>query len=122
MLDVKSKLVLKVLIKECGNGSYKIIEGSDIISALPPRYRVDSDGLDNILNFLERQDCISIKYDDDGVYCLCILPYGFQTCENEGVKKGKERKNSFPSFWVVFFSSLFACIGAIIGSFIGKLF
>ena len=70
MLDIKSKLVLKILVKECPNGSYNIVEAKDIISSLPNRYKVDSDGLDNILIYLERQEYISIKYDDDGVYCL----------------------------------------------------
>ena len=104
MLDIKSKLVLKILYKECNNGTYKIVESSDIISALPARYRVDSDGLDNILNYLERQDCISIKYDDDGVYCLCVLPQGFEICENDSKgNKKKERKHSFKTYFLLFF-------------------
>lgn len=120
MLDIKSKLTLKILIKECPNGAYKIVESSDIIAALPPRYRVDSDGLTNVLNYLERQDCISIKYDDDGVYCLCVLPYGFEVCENES-KKGKEHKKSSPLPWIIILSTLFAFMGAFVGALIASL-
>lgn len=120
MLDIKSQLVLKILIKECPNGAYKVVESSDIISALPPRYRVDSDRLTNVLNYLERQDCISIKYDDDGVYCLCVLPFGFETCEND-VKKGKVKKTSPNYFVIILLSSLFALIGGFLGALLVSL-
>ena len=89
MLDIKSQIVLKILIKECKNGGYKIIEPDDVISAMPERYRVDYDGLKNILTFLEHSDCISIKYDDDGVFCLCVLPFGYKTIENKTEQKKK---------------------------------
>ena len=118
MLDIKSRLVLKILIKECGNGTYKIVEVSDIISAMPSKYRVDSDGLEHILAHLERQDCISIKYDDDGVYCLCVLPYGFEIAENDN-KKNKEKKPRLAIF--VLLSFIFAFIGAFIGAIIANL-
>ena len=65
MLDLKSKLVLKILLKECPNGAYNLVEAKDIISAMPIKYRVDTDGLENILIYLERQEYISIKYDDE---------------------------------------------------------
>ncbi len=120
MLDIKSKLVLKILIKECNNGTYKIVEASDIISSLPARYRVDSDGLENILNYLERQDCISIKYDDDGVYCLCVLPSGYEIVESE-TKKEKQKKR--PSYLLIFvFSFIFAFLGGLIGAIVASLF
>lgn len=110
MLDIKSKLVLKFLIKECSNGSYKIVESNDIISSLPLKYKVDLNGLDNILIYLERQECISIKYDDEGIYCLCILPYGYKVFERE--KNIKRENYSFPPFWIfiliMFFTTLFS--------------
>ncbi len=97
MLDIKSKLVLKILSKECPNGSFKIVESKDIISAMPNKYRVDTDGLDNILIYLERQEYISIKYDDDGIYCLCVLPFGNEVLETENSQK--REGNNPPPFW-----------------------
>ena len=44
MLDLKSKLVLKILIKECPYGSYNIIESKDIISAMPSKHKIDMEG------------------------------------------------------------------------------
>jgi len=104
MLDIKSKLVLKILQKECPGGAYKIVEAKDIISSMPGKFRVDNDGLDNILIYLERQEYISIKYDDDGVYCLCVLPFGNEVLENEIIQK-KERKN--PPFYLLIIIILF---------------
>lgn len=119
MLDIKSKLVLKILLRECPNGSYKIVESKDIISALPSRYKVDNDGLDNILIYLERQECISIKYDDDGLYCLCILPYGNEILENE--KKKRENK-LFPHFWfIVLVFSLTTLFSCFVGSLVAQI-
>ena len=111
MLDIKSKLVLKILVKECPNGAYNIVEAKDIISSLPNKYRVDGDGLENILVYLERQEYISIKYDDDGVYCLCVLPFGNEVLEDEHYNKKREGINP-PRLWllitVIFMSSFLA--------------
>lgn len=109
MLDTKSTLVLKVLQKECKNGSYRVVDKNDIISALPTRYRCDTDELDHIISYLERQDYVSVKYDDDNIYCLCILP---ATNEISTSKKKKKEKNYLPL--VIF-------ILTIIGSFVGAL-
>ena len=116
MLDIKSKLVLKILSKECPNGSFKIVESKDIISAMPSKYRVDIDGLDNILIYLERQEYISIKYDDDGVYCLCVLPYGNEILETEQTQKREGRnpsllwKYALTSFLTAFAASLLSLL------------
>lgn len=120
MLDIKSKLVLKILIKECPYGSYNIIESKDIISAMPSRYKIDLEGLDNILIYLERQEYISIKYDDDGVYCLCVLPFGNEVLENEDNKKREDKKS--PRLWlflIINFLSVF--IAGLLGTMIANI-
>ncbi len=116
MLDIKSKLVLKILIKECPNGAYNIVDGRDIISMLPNKYKLDTEGLDNILIYLERQEFISIKYDDDGIYCLCVLPFGNEVLEHEAEQKKENSKSSFS--WVKF---LIIFIISFIASFLGTL-
>ena len=107
MLDIKSRLVLKILQKECPSGAYNIVESKDIISAMPNRYRVDGDGLENILIYLERQEYISIKYDDDGVYCLCVLPFGNEVLENEINQK---REKTIPPLWLFFVLTFTSCL------------
>ena len=111
MLDSKSMLVLKILASGSVGGSYKIFEASDIISALPKHYRTDSEGIRHILTHLERQDIISIKYDDDDTYCLAVLPYGLETLENERPNKREKHKTTL----IIFLSFLCAFLGAILG-------
>ena len=116
MLDIKSNLVLKILQKECRSSGYKIVDKSDIISSLPAKYRVDEEGLDHIITFLERCECVHVKYDDDSVYCLCILPRGNQITESD-----EKNKNKQPKLWLfVIFSSIFALIGGFLGGIISN--
>lgn len=127
MIDTKSKLVLNILAKECGNGNYHIVEVSDIIMSLPRHFRMDSEAVKHILTHLERQDIISIKYDDDGTYCIAVLPYGFEILENEKprfYKTPKDKKNiNFLNIFLIFISSFFgAFLGLIICFYLIKLF
>ena len=115
MLDIKSKLVLKILVKECPYGSYNIIESKDIISAMPNKYKIDAEGLENILTFLERQEYISIKYDDDGLYCLCVLPFGSELLEND---ENKKREDKTPRLWLFI---LLVFISCFVASFLGTM-
>jgi len=127
MIDTKSKLVLSILAKEGKDGSYKIVEISDIIMSLPKHFRMDSETIKHILTHLERQDIISIKYDDDDIYCMAVLPYGFEILENEKPKQLKNEKNKqHPNFLTILLSFIFSMIGTTIGIiisyFILKLF
>lgn len=128
MIDTKSKFILKILAQECRDGSYKVIEISDIIMSLPKRYRMDSESIKHILLHLERQDMISIKYDDEDVYCLAVLPFGYETIEAEGAlpirrERKKERSLSIMSIVLSFFSALVGTvIGILICHFLLKLF
>lgn len=115
MIDTKSKLVLSILAKECKDGSYKIVEVPDIIMALPKHFRMDSEAVKHILTHLERQDIISIKYDDDDVFCLAMLPYGFEILENEKPKKFNKRKDQKINWPMVITSFLSAFIGTTLG-------
>ncbi len=120
MLDIKSKIVLKLLSKECPNGAYKIVDASDIISAMPNKYKVDSEGLEHILIYLERQDCISIKYDDDNVYCLAIMPYGYQICENSNQKESPKKKGLPIAVYILLLFLLTLC-SSFIANLLAKL-
>lgn len=116
MLDIKSKLVLKILIKECPSGGYGLVEAKDIVSALPAKYRVEAEGLEHILIYLERQEYISIKYDDEGVYCLCVLPFGNEVIESAQGNQKSEGKSPRP--WLVF---ILAFLGSVCGVLLASL-
>ncbi len=118
MLDIKSKLVLKIIIKECPNGQYSIIENSDIISALPNKYKLDSEGLQNTMNYLEHLDCVSIKYEEDGVYCVCVLPFGYELIENDNQRN--EQCKSPNNYWLFIIVFALTILGSILGNIISK--
>lgn len=118
MLDIKSKLVLKLLSNLCPNGEYEIIESKEIISQLPSKYKVDESGLCHIIDYLEHLDCISIKYEENGLYCLSVLPFGYELIENEHTKGVKESNRPF---WLVFLLvPLLAFIGGLLGTIIAS--
>ena len=120
MIDIKSKIVLKILCKECPNGAYKIVDAGDIISAMPNKYKVDTNGLQHILVYLERQDCISIKYDDDNVYCLAVLPYGFEICESSSQKESPRKKGlPLPLYFLIMF--LIGFSASLIANILGRI-
>ncbi len=117
MLDIKTNLVLKVLQKECKGNGYKVVDKADIISALPSKFRMDEENLDHIITFLERSEYIHVKYDDEQVYCLCILPLGNQVTENET----KEVKDKHKNVYVILLMFLASLIGGLIGAILSKL-
>lgn len=116
MLDQRSMQILKILQKECHGPGYKIVEKSDILSAMPPKQKISEETLNHIITFLERNENIHIKYDDENVYCLCVLTGENQTNEKE-VKIKKEK----PQKWLfLLLTVIFSLIGSFLGSIIAK--
>lgn len=122
MLDSRSKSVLNFLVKECSEGSYKIIEASDILSALSKNYNADKEIISQIIKHLENGEYISVKYSDDEQFCLCPLPFGRQFIENDEIQL-TNRKSIKSIGSKIFFSAFFsAFMGAFLGTLIYNLF
>ena len=117
MLDAKSKEVLKVIVSECEEGGYKIIDIDDFLNSLPNHFYFDKDLILQAVKYLENGDYISVKYADDEKFCLCPLPFGRQFMENEAnhAKNKKEIKKIGSKIY------FFAMFCALIGSFLGTL-
>ena len=117
MLDVRSKSVLNFLVKECSEGSYKIIEASDILSALPKNFNADKEIISQIIKHLENGEYVSVKYSDDDQFCLCPLPFGRQFIESDDIQltNTKSIKNIGAKIYI------YAFLSALIGSFLGTL-
>lgn len=119
-MDIKSKLVLNILARQCRDGNYRIIEVSDIIMSLPKHYRMDNEAVKHVFTYLERQDMISIKYDDDDTFCLAVLPYGFETYENNSNKKIKSKSKNWQILWCFLSSLIGTTLGILVSYFIIK--
>lgn len=111
MLDHLTAAVLEI-VNAGSDGSYKVLETSDFLSALPDRLKTDEAGLDNSLRFLSERGYIDIRYSDKGTYCLCSLPKGRTYAESAA--KEEEKKKSRGGVLAVFF-------GALAGGFLGAL-
>ena len=92
MLDERSKKILDFLAKECSEGSYRVIDVSDLVDALPAKFKPDSGTVTLCMDYLEKGNYISIKYKDAKMYCVTPLPFARQILESESNEKQKSKK------------------------------
>lgn len=114
MLDKRTELVLFAITKKCEEGSYKVLDSADLINQLPKQYKMDNEGLRDIINFLCEREYIKCKYSDNSVYCVAPLPKGRLYGESR-VKEKRTRKSVFAS---TILSLIAAMIGGAMGSFL----
>lgn len=95
MLDKKSNNVLRVLNKLSEGSTYKVITSEEIVSHLTQKTQYDADSLKQIIDFLEKQEYINIKFSEENTYCYSILPkariYLEQTSSNAKTKRNQSQ-------------------------------
>ena len=93
MLDKKSITVLKVLNKLSVGTAYKVITADEIIASLSQKSLYDFDTIKEIIDFLEKQEYLNIKFSEENTYCYSLLPKARIYLEQEGSKtKSKQAK------------------------------
>lgn len=112
MLDKRTHLLLSRIIELCFDGSYKIVEESELLSAFPAKLQTDGEGLVHMLKFLREHGYIDVKYAEKGVYCLSPLPEG----RMYGERIRRERSESVRRMIRLF---AFTLLGAFTGAFAG---
>lgn len=117
MLDYRSSIVLKYLVNECKEGSYKIIDIDDIVLSMPKKFKADKEIILQIMEYLSNGEYISVKYSDDDQFCLCPLPFGRQFVEKDQIlNKNKkiiqivEIKYNLLTFFFAFMGAFLAII------------
>ncbi len=108
MKNQQEKHLLSYLTRECKNSGYSVIDKKDVLSSFDKKIHVDEIELETLMSSLERQSFIKIKYEDENVYCLCVLKHEIEE------KKESSKKSLFPSF-------LLSLAGAFLGSFFATL-
>jgi len=73
MLDKRTLRYLGVFAKICDDGSYKIIEKAELLKECKG---IDTNVLNQMVRFLQDNEMIDVKYSDETVYCLTVLPKG----------------------------------------------
>ena len=92
MLDIRSKAMLEYLVKECKEGSYRVIDANELIGAVPKKFKADIGTVNVCMEYLEKGNYVSVKYKDDNMFCLTPLPFARQMLENESNIKAKCKK------------------------------
>ena len=110
MLDKKSISVLKALNKLAAGNAYKVVSSDEIIASLTSKTLYDYDSIKDILDFLEKQEYLNIKFSEENTYCYSLLPKARIFLEQE-TSKTKTKKIAIP---------LTAYVFVMIASFIGS--
>ena len=117
MLDKRSARLMFALTRICTDCSYKIIDINDLRKAMLPRYRVDATALEPMIRLLSDNEMIDVKYSDEKVYCLTVLPKG--RVYEEQVKVSKRGKKAGRYGWV--FLAIVCFVAAFAGAFLAGL-
>ena len=110
MLDKKSITLLKTLNKLTEGATYKVITCDEILSAIPNKPQFDPEVIKQIIDFLEKQDFINIKFSEESTYCYSLLPKARIYLEQEMSKSQKVKKKTG------FMTYLYFTISAFVGS------
>ena len=122
MLDKRSEALLQIINAECKEGSYKVLEVDDLIRSMPKKFKIDSDGILQLIGYLKKGEYVSVKYTDSEVVCISPLPRGRRIFEvEEENKKQKKRKKIKILFLIVLIVAL--AFGVVLAaSYISKTF
>ncbi len=114
MLDYRCKTILRFLVKECSEGSYRVFDVKDIIECLPKKIKPDESTVKLCLEYLEKGEYISIKYKDENVCCLTPLPFARQILEAESSQHAKDKKLIKMGSFLYFLVFIFAFLGSFL--------
>ncbi len=108
MLDGKTEaLMFKIQSLIKGNG-YEIVEEGELIAGF------DKESLQNTLTYLKERAYVDLRYAEDGVYCLALLPAGRLYLERAVKARVEEKRQTVHAV-------LFPVLGGFLGSFLGAL-
>lgn len=121
MLDRQTSELLKVLNSFCKDGSYKVLDKNEIIEKMSTRFNIDKDSLSQMLLHLAERNYLNIKYADNEVYCLAVLPKGRlfdEKVREMSIERKKYNKNLTITIVV---SSVCGFLGSMLGVLLSKL-
>ena len=121
MLDKQTSILLANLNSICQDGSYKVIEKKDLINLNYKKNKPDEDSLKAMIDHLKERDYLSIKYSDDKVYCLSVLPKGRLFDEKSKELAKEKRKYNKLIIITLSLSSIASFVGAFCAMLVFKL-
>ena len=122
MLDKRSEALLQIINAECKEGSYKVLEVDDLIRSMPKKFKIDSDGILQLIGYLKKGEYVSVKYTDSEVVCLSPLPRGRRIFEVEEENKKQKKRKKIKIFLFISLILILAFGVVLAGSYISKNF
>ena len=117
MLDKKSIVILKALNKLSEGCTYKVVTSDEIITNLSQKTLYDHDNIKEILDYLEKQEFINIKFSEENTYCYSLLPKARIYLEQTKPVKRKNTNFTVNNYLIFTIISFLSSILALINSF-----
>jgi len=122
MLDKRSEALLRIINKECSEGSYRVLEVDDLIRLMPKKFKVDFDTISQLMGYLKTGEYVSVKYSDNEVFCVSPLPRGRRIFEVEQEEKNSSKKSKLKKFFLLTFYLLLIFGVSLGAAYISKFF
>jgi hypothetical protein len=118
MLDKRSSKLLRSLANICEDGSFKVIEITEMAKSISRNTAAES--IRPILKYMQDNDMIDVKYADEAKYCLSVLPKGRVYVEDQ-IKKVDIALSRRMLVAVITGGFVAAFVGALLANIIFKL-
>ena len=122
MLDKRSEALLRIINKECNEGSYRVLEVDDLIRLMPKKFKVDFDTISQLMGYLKTGEYVSVKYSDNEVFCVSPLPRGRRIFEVEQEEKNINNEAKLKKFFLLTFYLLLIFGVSLGAAYISKFF
>ena len=122
MLDKRSEALLRIINKECNEGSYRVLEVDELIRLMPKKFKVDFDTISQLMGYLKTGEYVSVKYSDNEVFCVSPLPRGRRIFEVEQEEKNSNKKSKLKKFFLLTFYLLLIFGVSLGAAYISKFF
>ena len=122
MLDKRIEALLRIINKECNEGSYRVLEVDDLIRLMPKKFKVDFDTISQLMGYLKTGEYVSVKYSDNEVFCVSPLPRGRRIFEVEQEEKNSNKKSKLKKFFLLTFYLLLIFGVSLGAAYISKFF
>lgn len=94
MLDERSNDLLKIINSKCAEGSFNVLEISELIAEMPRKFKADAELIKKIVPSLSAEGYIEIKYEDEEKICVMPTVRGRSFFEERLAVNGEKRSLS----------------------------
>jgi len=116
MLDKQTTHLLQNLNTTCNDGNYKVLEKAELLN-LMSKYGIDEESLESMLQHLKERSYLNIKYADENVYCLAVLPKGRLFDEKSKELKMQKKKDNK----LIVTTMTLSCVASFVGAFVAMI-